>query len=146
MFRLQKYDREQSMSQNCTIQMLMDQQNIIHKQRETIEKKKHQLTKVKQKHTKTTEELEKKPETTKQTEETKKVSKSFALCKDKTFDLNNPTNYNRHFKKCKVVQEKKNAKEEKQFEKQKVKMYIFSTEYIFLKPKDQTNEHEQKNK
>ena len=25
-------------------------------------------------------------------------------------------------------------------------MYIFSTEYIFLKPKDQTNEHEQKNK
>ena len=23
-------------------------------------------------------------------------------------------------------------------------MYIFSTEYIFLKPKDQTNEHEQK--
>ena len=43
------------MSQNCTIQMLMDQQNIIHKQRETIEKKKHQLTKLKQKHTKTTE-------------------------------------------------------------------------------------------
>ena len=58
-FRLQKYDREQSMFQNCTIQMLMDQQNIIHKQRETIEKKKHQLTKLKQKHTKTTEELEK---------------------------------------------------------------------------------------
>ena len=25
-------------------------------------------------------------------------------------------------------------------------MYIFSTEYIFLKPKDQTNEHEQKKK
>ena len=47
------------MSQNCTIQMLMDQQNIIHKQRETIEKKKHQLKKLKQKHTKTTEELEK---------------------------------------------------------------------------------------
>ena len=40
--------------------MLMDQQNIIHKQTETIEKKKHQLTKLKQKHTKTTEELEKK--------------------------------------------------------------------------------------
>ena len=38
------------MSQNCTIQMLMDQQNIIHKQRETIEKKKHQLTKLKQIH------------------------------------------------------------------------------------------------
>ena len=49
------------MFQNCTIQMLMDQQNIIHKQRETIEKKKHQLTKLKQKPTKTTEELEKKP-------------------------------------------------------------------------------------
>ena len=48
------------MFQNCTIQMLMDQQNIICKQRETIEKKKHQLTKLKQKHTKTTEELEKK--------------------------------------------------------------------------------------
>ena len=47
------------MSQNCTIQMLMDQQNIICKQRETIEKKKHQLTKLKQKHTETTEELEK---------------------------------------------------------------------------------------
>ena len=45
-----------------------------------------------------------------------------------------------------VVQEKKKAKEEKKFEKQKVKMYIFPTEYIFLKPKDQTNEHEQKNK
>ena len=59
------------MSQNCTIQMLMDQQNIICKQRETIEMKKHQLTKLKQKHTKTTEELEKKTETTKQTEETK---------------------------------------------------------------------------
>ena len=55
----QKYDREQSMFQNCAIQMLMDQQNIIRKQRETIEKKKHQLTKLKQKHTKTTEELEK---------------------------------------------------------------------------------------
>ena len=71
-FRLQKYDREQSMFQNCTIQMLMDQQNIIRKQRETIEKKNHQLTKLKQKHTKTTEELEKKTETTKQTEEIKK--------------------------------------------------------------------------
>ena len=47
-------------------------------------------------------------------------------------------------KKCKVVQEKKKAKEEKKFEKQKVKMYIFFTEYIFLKPKDQTNEHEKK--
>ena len=51
---IQKY-KEQSMFQNCTIQMLMDQQNIIHKQRERIEKKKHQLTKSKQKHTKTTE-------------------------------------------------------------------------------------------
>ena len=47
------------MFQNYTIQMLMDQQNITHKQRETIEKKKHQLTKLTQKHTKTTEELEK---------------------------------------------------------------------------------------
>ena len=47
------------MFQNCTIQMLMDQQNIIRKQREIIEKKKHQLTKLKQKHTETTEELEK---------------------------------------------------------------------------------------
>ena len=47
MFGLQKYDREQCMFQNCTIQMLMDQQNIICKQRETIEKRKHQLTKLK---------------------------------------------------------------------------------------------------
>ena len=37
------------MSQNCTIQMLMDQQNIIRKQRETMEVKKHQLKKLKQK-------------------------------------------------------------------------------------------------
>ena len=37
-------------------------------------------------------------------------------------------------------------RKEKKIEKQKVKMYISSTEYIFLKPKDQTNEHEQKNK
>ena len=43
----QKYDREQSMFQKCAIQMLMDQQNIIRKQRETKEKKKHQLTKLK---------------------------------------------------------------------------------------------------
>ena len=90
------------MFQNCTIQMLMDQQNIIHKQRETIEKKKHQLTKLKQKHTKTTEELEKKQ---KQLNKLKKPKKSFKilcpLCKDKTFDLNNPTNYNRHFKNAK---------------------------------------------
>ena len=35
-------------------------------------------------------------------------------------------------------------RKEKKIEKQKLKMYIFSTEYIFLKPKDQTNEHEQK--
>ena len=40
----------------------------------------------------------------------------------------------------------KKQKKKKTIEKQKVKMYIFSTEYIFLKPKDQTNEHEQKNK
>ena len=59
------------------------------------------------------------------------------LCKDKTFDLNNPTNYNRHLKKCKDAKKRKKAKE-KNIEKQKVKMYIFSTEYIFLKPKDQT--------
>ena len=39
-----------------------------------------------------------------------------------------------------MVQEKKKAKEEQKIEKQKVKMYIFSTEYIFLKPKDQKNE------
>ena len=90
------------MSQNCTMQMLMDQQNIIHKKRETTEMKKHQLTKLKQKHTKTTEELEKKTETTKQTEETKKSFKILCpLCKDKTFDLNNPTNYNRHLKNAK---------------------------------------------
>ena len=37
-------------------------------------------------------------------------------------------------------------KEKSKRRKKKVKMYIFSTEYIFLKPKDQTNEHEQKNK
>ena len=102
------------MFQNCTIQMLMDQQNIISKQRETTEKKKHQLTKLKQKHTKTTEELETKQ---KQLNKLKKPKKSFKilcpLCKDKTFDLNNPTNYNRYLKNCKVVQEKKKAKEEK---------------------------------
>ena len=32
---------------------------------------------------------------------------------------------------------KEKAKEEEKIEKQKVKMYIFPTEYIFLKPKDQ---------
>ena len=41
---------------------------------------------------------------------------------------------------------KEKSKRRKKNEKQKVNMYIFSTEYIFLKPKDQTNEHEQKNK
>ena len=41
---------------------------------------------------------------------------------------------------------RKERSKRKKIEKQKVKMYIFSTEYIFLKPKDQTNEHEQKNK
>ena len=41
---------------------------------------------------------------------------------------------------------KEKGKRRKKYEKQKVKMYIFSTKYIFLKPKDQTNEHEQKNK
>ena len=63
--------------------MLMDQQNIICKQRETIEKKKHQLTKLKQKHTKTTEELEKKQKQLnklKLKKKTKQVSKSFTLC------------------------------------------------------------------
>ena len=89
------------MFQNCTIQMLIDQQNIIRKQRETIEKKKHQLTKLKQKHTKTTEELEEKKQ--KQLNKLKKPKKSFKilclLCKDKTFDLNNPANYNRHLEK-----------------------------------------------
>ena len=87
------------MFQNCTIQMLMNQQNIIHKQRETIEKKKTSTNKVK---TKTTEELEK---TQKQLNKLKKPKKSFKilcpLCKDKTFDLNNPTNYNRHLKNVK---------------------------------------------
>ena len=43
-------------------------------------------------------------------------------------------------------QRKEKSKRRKKFEKQKVKMYIFSTEYIFLKPKDQTNEHEQTKK
>ena len=41
---------------------------------------------------------------------------------------------------------KEKSKRRKKNWKKKVKMYIFSTEYIFLKPKDQTNEHEQKNK
>ena len=41
---------------------------------------------------------------------------------------------------------RKEKSKRKKIEKQKVKMYIFSTEYIFLKPKDQTNEHEQKSK
>ena len=41
---------------------------------------------------------------------------------------------------------KEKSKRRKKIEKQKVKLYIFPTEYIFLKPKDQTNEHEQKNK
>ena len=50
----------------------------------------------------------KKMERTKQTEETKKSFTILChLCKEKTFDLNNPTNYNRHLEKCKVVQEKK---------------------------------------
>ena len=39
---------------------------------------------------------------------------------------------------------RKEKSKRKKIEKQKVKMYIFSTEYIFLKPKDQTNEHEKK--
>ena len=60
--------------------MLMDQQNIIHKQRETVEKKKHQLTKLKQTHTKPTEELEKKQKQLNKLKKPKKVSKSFALC------------------------------------------------------------------
>ena len=67
----QNYDSQHIMCQKCTLQMLRDQEDIIHKQRETIEKKKQQLRNLKQKHTKTTEELEKK-EKTKQTEETKK--------------------------------------------------------------------------
>ena len=41
---------------------------------------------------------------------------------------------------------RKEKSKRKKIEEQKVKMYIFSTEYIILKPKDQTNEHEQKNK
>ena len=39
---------------------------------------------------------------------------------------------------------KEKSKRRKKTEKQKVKMYIFCTQYIFLKLKDQTNE--QKNK
>ena len=39
---------------------------------------------------------------------------------------------------------RKEKSKKKKIKKLKVKMYIFSTEYIFLKPKDQTNE--QKNK
>ena len=77
-------------------------------------KEEHQLTELKQQHTKTTEELEKNQ---KELNKLKKPKKSFTifcpLCKDKTFDLNNPTNYNRHLKKCKVVQEKKKEKQEK---------------------------------
>ena len=57
------------MSQNCIIQMLMDQKYIIHKKRETLEMKKHQL---KQKHTKINRRTRKKTETSKQTEEIKK--------------------------------------------------------------------------
>ena len=76
----QKYDREQSMFQNCALRMLMDQQDIIHKQRRTIEKKKHQLTELKQQHTKTREELEKKQkELNKLKKPKKKVPQSFAL-------------------------------------------------------------------
>ena len=86
------------MSQNCTIQMLMDQQNIIRKQRETIEMKKHQLTKLKQKHTKTTEELEKKQKQLNKLKKPKSFIILCPLCKDKTFDLNNSANYNRHLK------------------------------------------------
>ena len=40
---------------------------------------------------------------------------------------------------------KENSKRRKKIEK-KSKDVHFPTEYIFLKPKDQTNEHEQKNK
>ena len=102
------------MFQNCTIQRLMDQQNIIHKQRETIEKKKTSTNKVKTKTYKNNRGTRKKQ---KQLNKLKKPKKSFKilcpLCKDRTFDLNNPTNYNRHLKKCKVVQEKKKAKEKK---------------------------------
>ena len=39
---------------------------------------------------------------------------------------------------------KEKSKTRKKIEKPKVKMYIFSTEYIFLKPKVQTNEQKQK--
>ena len=89
------------MFQNCTIQMLMDQQNIIRKQRETIEKK-TSTNKVKTKTYKNNRRTKKKTEATKQTEETKKGFKILCpLCKDKTFDLNNPTNYNRHLKNAK---------------------------------------------
>ena len=122
----QKYDREQSMFQNCALRMLMDQQDIIHKQKRTIEKKKHQLTELKQQHTKTTE-LEKKQ---KEVNKLKKPKKSFTilcpLCKEKTFDLNNPTNYNKHLEKCKVVQEKKKRNKEKKIEKTKSKDIHFS--------------------
>ena len=110
----QKYDREQIMFQNCALRMLMEQQHIIRKQKCTIEKKKHQLADLKQQYTKTTEELEKKQ---KELNNLKKPKQSFtilcSLCKEKTFNLNNPTNYNRHLEKCKVVQQMKTEKQEK---------------------------------
>ena len=68
----QKYDREQSMFQNCTLRMLMDQQDIIHEQKRTIEKKKHQLTELKTTTYKNNSRTRKKTERNKQTEETKK--------------------------------------------------------------------------
>ena len=98
----QKYNREQIMFQNCALRMFMEQQDIIRKQKCTIDKKKHQLTELKQQHTKTTEELEKK---WKELNKLKKPKQSFtilcSLCKEKTFDLNNPTNYNGHLENAK---------------------------------------------
>ena len=41
---------------------------------------------------------------------------------------------------------KEKSERRQKIEKQKVKMYIFSPEYIFLKFKDKTNEHKQKYK
>ena len=67
----QNYDQQHIMFQKCALQMLRDQEDIIHKQRETIEKKKTSTKKLKTKTYKNNRRTRKKKETTKQTEETK---------------------------------------------------------------------------
>ena len=137
----QKYDREQIMFQNCALRMLMEQQHIIRKQKHTIEKKKHQLADLKQQHTKTMEELDKKRKELNNLKKPKESSTILCpLCKEKTFNLNNPTNYNRHLEKCKVVQQMKTAETRKtQIEIQKIKIYILSTQCISLLCKTKTH-------